>query len=73
MAEGSKKMKLEVEFDRDEVAATMMLMGGKLTEERWEELTKAPITMDFSKFGKDSTEIAFTVVGIGITSAGIII
>ena len=27
MAEENKKMKLEVEFDRDEVAGTFMLMG----------------------------------------------
>ena len=29
-----KKMRLVVEFDRDEVAATMMLFGEKLTDER---------------------------------------
>lgn len=27
----NKKMRLVVEFDRDEVAATMMLLGEKLT------------------------------------------
>ena len=41
MADENKKMKLEVEFDRDEVAGTFMLMGEKLTDERWEKLTEA--------------------------------
>lgn len=30
MAEENKKMKLEVEFDRDEVVGTMMLMREKI-------------------------------------------
>lgn len=69
MAEESKKMKLEVEFDRDEVVGTMMLMREKLTDERWAELTKAPISMDFKKFGADAVEVRIALIAIAIASA----
>jgi|GEM_PF-1267388 len=69
MAEENKKMKLEVEFDRDEVAGTMMLMGEKLTEERWAELTEAPIKMNFNKFGEDGTQVRIAIVALAIASS----
>lgn len=69
MIEENKKMKLEVEFDRDDVVGTMMLMREKLTDERWAELTKAPISMDFKKFGVDAVEVRIALIAIAIASA----
>lgn len=69
MAEDNKKMKLEVEFDRDEVAGTFMLMGEKLTDERWEKLTKEPIPMDFNKFGSDKTQVQIAVIALAVASS----
>lgn len=69
MAEENKKMKLEVEFDRDEVAGTFMLMDEKLTDERWEELTKEPIQMDFNKFGNDKTQVQITLIALAVASS----
>ncbi len=71
MSEENKKMRLEFEFDRDEVAGTMMLMGNKLTEERWAKLTEAPISMDFDMLGEDSTQIQIAIVALAIASSGI--
>lgn len=61
-----KKMRLVVEFDRDEVAATMMLLGEKLTDERWRTVTEAPISMDFEKFGPEGMQLKMALVAIGI-------
>ena len=69
MAEENKKMKLEVEFDRDEVAGTFMLMGEKLTDERWEKLTKETITMDFNKFGADKTQVQIAIIALAVASS----
>ena len=69
MAEDNKKMKLEVEFDRDEVAGTFMLMGEKLTDERWEKLTKETIPMDFNKFGNDKTQVQIAVIALAVASS----
>ena len=63
-----KKMKLEVEFERDEVAATFMLMGERLTDERWEKLTQATIPMDFNKFGRDKTQVQIALIAIAVAS-----
>ena len=69
MAEGNKKMKLEVEFDRDEVAGTFMLMGEKLTDERWEKLTEAAIPMDFNKFGNDKAQVQIALIALAVASS----
>lgn len=69
MAEENKKMKVEVEFDRDEVAGTLMLMGEKLTDERWEKLTKENIPMDFNKFGEDKTQVQIAIIALAIASS----
>lgn len=69
MAEENKKMKLEVEFDRDEVAGTFMLMGEKLTDERWENLTKETIPMDFNKFGADKTQVQIAIIALAVASS----
>lgn len=69
MAEGNKKMKLEVEFDRDEVAGTFMLIGEKLTDERWEKLTEAAIPMDFNKFGNDKAQVQITLIALAVASS----
>ena len=61
MAEENKKMKLEVEFDRDEVAGTFMLMG--------EKLTKETIPMDFNKFGEDKTQVQIAIIALAIASS----
>ena len=61
-----KKMRLVVEFDRDEVAATMMLFGEKLTDERWRTVTEAPISMDFEKFGSEGMQLKMALVAIAI-------
>jgi len=63
-----KKMKLEVEFERDEVAATFMLMGERLTDERWEKLTQATIPMDFNKFGRDKTQVQIALIALAVAS-----
>ena len=63
-----KKMKLEVEFERDEVAATFMLMGERLTDERWEKLTQATIPMDFNKFGRDKTQVQIALIAHAVAS-----
>lgn len=62
----NKKMRLVVEFDRDEVAATMMLLGEKLTDERWQTVTEAPINMDFDKFVSDGMQLKIALVAIGL-------
>lgn len=62
----NKKMCLVVEFDRDEVAATMMLLGEKLTDERWQTVTEAPINMDFDKFGSDGMQLKIALVAIAL-------
>ena len=69
MAEGNKKMKLEVEFDRDEVAGTFMLIGEKLTDERWEKLTEAAIPMDFNKFGNDKAQVQIALIALAVASS----
>lgn len=69
MAEENKKMKLEIEFERDEVAATMMLMGEKLNDERWDKLTEKPISMDFNKFGDESMEAKIAIIALAIASS----
>ena len=69
MAEGNKKMKLEGEFDRDEVAGTFMLMGEKLTDERWEKLTEAAIPMDFNKFGNDKAQVQIALIALAVASS----
>ena len=69
MAEENKKMKLEVEFDRDEVAGTFMLMGEKLTDERWEKLTKETIPRDFNKFGADKTQVQIAIIALAVASS----
>lgn len=69
MAEENKKMKLEVEFDRDEVAGTFMLMGEKLTDERWEKLTEAAIPMDFNKFGNDKAQVQIALIALAVASS----
>lgn len=69
MAEGNKKMKLEVEFDRDEVAGTFMLMGEKLTDERREKLTEAAIPMDFNKFGNDKAQVQIALIALAVASS----
>lgn len=69
MAEENKKMKVEVEFDRDEVAGTFMLMGNKLTDERWEKLTKGTIPIDFNKFGKDKAQVQIAIIALAIASS----
>lgn len=69
MAEVNKKMKLEVEFDRDEVAGTFMLMGEKLTDERWEKLTEAAIPMDFNKFGNDKAQVQIALIALAVASS----
>ena len=63
-----EKMKLEVEFERDEVAATFMLMGERLTDERWEKLTQATIPMDFNKFGRDKTQVQIALIALAVAS-----
>ena len=63
-----KKMKLEVEFERDEVAATFLLMGERLTDERWEKLTQATIPMDFNKFGRDKTQVQIALIALAVAS-----
>lgn len=62
----NKKMRLVVEFDRDEVAATMMLFGEKLTDERWQTVTEAPINMDFDKLGSDGMQLKIALVAIAL-------
>ena len=69
MEDENKKMKLEVEFDRDEVAGTFMLMGEKLTDERWEKLTEATIPMDFNKFGNDKTQVQIALIALAVASS----
>lgn len=69
MAEENKNMKLEVEFDRDEVAGTFMLMGEKLTDERWEKLTKETIPMDFNKFGNDKAQVQIALIALAVASS----
>lgn len=69
MAEENKKMKLEVEFDRDEVAGTFMLMGEKLTDERWEKLTEAAIPMDFNMFGNDKAQVQIALIALAVASS----
>lgn len=69
MAEENKKMKVEVEFDRGEVSGTFMLMGNKLTDERWEKLTKETIPIDFNKFGKDKTQVQIAIIALAIASS----
>ena len=69
MAEENKKMKLEVEFDRDEVAGTFMLMGEKLTDERWEKLTEAAIPMDFNKFGNDKAQVQIALIALAVAAS----
>ena len=69
MAEENKKMKVEVEFDRDDVAGTFMLMGNKLTDERWEKLTKETIPIDFNKFGKYKTQLQIAIIALAIASS----
>ena len=69
MEEENKKMKVEVEFDRDEVAGTFMLMGKKLTDERWDKLTKETIPIDFNKFGKDKTQVQIAIIALAIASS----
>ena len=61
-----KKMRLVVEFDRDEVAAIMMLLGEKLTDESWRTVTEAPISMDFDKFGSEGMQLKMALVAIAI-------
>lgn len=69
MAEEKKKMKLEVEFERDEVAGTFMLMGEKLTDERWETLTAKAIPMDFNKFGEDKMQVQIAIIALAVASS----
>ena len=69
MAEENKKMKVEVEFDRDEVAGTFRLMGKKLTDERWDKLTKETIPMYFNKFGEDKTQVQIAIIALAIASS----
>ena len=69
MAEENKKMKLEVEFDRDEVAGTFMLMGEKLTDERWEKLKEAAIPMDFNKFGNEKAQVQIALIALAVASS----
>lgn len=64
-------MRLVVEFDRDDVAATMMLLGEKLTDERWQTLTEAPIAMDFDKLGSDGTSVKIAFVAFAVASSNI--
>ena len=66
-----KKMRLVVEFDRDEVAATMMLLGEKLTDERWQTVTEAPIAMDFDKLGSDGMQVKIALVALALASSNI--
>lgn len=68
MAEENKKIKLEVELDRDTVVATLMLAGKKLTDEIWEQLTKETIQMDFSKLCEDETMVKMALAGFAIIS-----
>lgn len=68
MAEENKKIKLEVELDRDTVVATLMLARKKLTDEIWGQLTKETIQMDFSKLGEDKTMVKMALAGFAIVS-----
>lgn len=63
-----KKVKLEMEFDRDDVVGTFMMMGEKLTEDRWEKLTSKPIAIDCSIAGKDATAMKIAIISLMIAS-----
>lgn len=71
MEKENKKMKLEIEFERDEVAGTFMLLGEKLTDERWEKLTANTISADFNKFGNDKMQIQIALIAIAVGLSGL--
>lgn len=65
---GTKKAKIEMEFERDELVGTMMLMGEMLTDEMWDELTEAPIKIDCSIAGSDEVGLKVALIAIAMAS-----
>ena len=64
----NEKMKVEMEFDRDEVAAAMMFINEKLTDERWHKLTNETITLDYSIAEEQSLAFKLAIINFAIAS-----
>lgn len=58
----NKKMRIEAEFDRDEVASIMSLYGKNLTDESWNALTDTPTSIDFDRLGSNRTSLKIVMI-----------
>lgn len=52
-----EKITITAEVGKNEVAGMCYLLGVELTDKIWGQLSKAPITVDFSKVGKDEQKL----------------
>lgn len=64
----TKKAKIEIEFGRDELAGTMMLVGKKPTDKMWQALTEKPIVLDCSIAGEDAVRLKIALIALVVQS-----
>ena len=66
----TKKLKVEIEFDRDEVAMMFLLITGKkITDKHWEKLTEeTPISVDLNAFPDQNMQIKMAFIALVLAS-----
>lgn len=67
-----EKIKITAEIGKNEVAAFCFLAGVELTDERWEQLSQSPVSLNFNLWDKDEQkQLKLLLVSAAMISANI--
>ncbi|WP_303180627.1 hypothetical protein [uncultured Butyricimonas sp.] len=62
-----RKVKLEMELDRDSFQSTCFLLGLKLTDEMWEKMIEEPVKLGFEEMGGNVVKSKMTFAALAIS------